>query len=538
MGELLHQHIPCKYCGSSDAGSIYEGQDGKQWFKCFSCDVNRLYKGTIELPKETKPSELKLLPAYIKADNGFQFRDIEPLSYVRYHTRLTEDGDILFPYFTNSEITAFKVRKFIPDNKVMYVDGTITGADLFGQSSFTKGGKYITIVEGEYDAIAAYQMMGSKWPVVSIKTGAKSALKDCQLAYEWLDSFENIVIAFDNDDQGKSAAKAVAELFSGKSKIVNLKLHKDANEYLTAGAAKAFMDEWWKAEAFVPDGIIPGASLWNLVSTPVDKAQVMYPYAGLNKLTYGIRLGELVTITAGSGLGKSQFVREVAYSILNQSQDNIGLMFLEESVKRSGLSIMSLAANKPLHLPDTVYTQEELKNAFDSTLGTGRIFLFDHFGSTSVQNILNRTRYMAKALNCKYIFLDHVSIIVSAQDNGDERKAIDEVMTKLRMFVQETNIALILVSHLKRPEGKGHEEGAATSLNQLRGSGSIGQLSDMVIGLERNGQAENMVDRNTTRVRVVKNRFSGLTGPSCSCYYDLSTGRMTEVDELSTTEVL
>jgi twinkle protein len=206
-------------------------------------------------------------------------------------------------------------------------------------------------------------------------------------------------------------------------------------------------------------------------------------------------------------------------------------MFLEESVKKTAKSIMSLHANKPLHLPDTEATPSELRDSFDATLGTGRVYLFDHFGSTAIDNIISRVRFMAKALNCKYIFLDHVSIVVSAQENGDERKALDEIMTKLRMIVQETGISLFCVSHLKRPDGKGHEEGAATSLSALRGSGSIGQLSDLVIGLERNGQSEDVKVRHTTSVRVLKNRFSGLTGPACSLYYDRITGRMTETFE-------
>jgi twinkle protein len=138
---------------------------------------------------------------------------------------------------------------------------------------------------------------------------------------------------------------------------------------------------------------------------------------------------------------------------------------------------------------------------------------------------------MAKAMNCKYIFVDHISIIVSAQESGDERKAIDEIMTKLRMLVQETDIALFAVSHLKRPEGRGHEEGAATSLAQLRGSGSIAQLSDIVVGAERNGQADDPIVRNTTHVRVLKNRFSGQTGPACSLLYTKETGRMLEYNE-------
>ena len=248
-------------------------------------------------------------------------------------------------------------------------------------------------------------------------------------------------------------------------------------------------------------------------------------------LTYGIRKGELVTVTAGSGLGKSQFLREIIWHILQETKSNIGLMFLEESTRRTGLSLMSMAANKPLHLPDTEATQKEKDDAFNQTLGTDRVYLFDHFGSSDVDNIVNRVRYLAKVVGCDYVFVDHISIIVSAQSNGDERKAIDEIMTKLRMLVQETGIAVICVSHLKRPENKGHEEGAATSLAQLRGSGAIAQLSDMVLGLERNGQHDDEKERNTTRVRVLKNRFSGTTGKACALLYNHDTGRMREIDE-------
>jgi twinkle protein len=120
---------------------------------------------------------------------------------------------------------------------------------------------------------------------------------------------------------------------------------------------------------------------------------------------------------------------------------------------------------------------------------------------------------------------------VSAQANGDERKALDEIMTRLRMLVQETGIALFVVSHLKRPDGKGHEEGAVSSLSQLRGSASIAQLSDMVLGLERNGQAEDEETRNTTHVRVLKNRFCGITGKANELLYSHNTGRMLEKEE-------
>jgi twinkle protein len=435
-------------------------------------------------------------------------------------------SDIVFPYGND---TAAKVR--INGEKNFRTEGDWNDTPfLFGQERFNAGGKRILVVEGELDALAASQMLGYKYPVVSVRNGASSALKDCKNNYEWLDSFETIIFNFDNDEPGQQAQAKCAELFAHKSQVMTpINGLKDACDYLH-GRTKEYTDLYWESQRWTPQGIVAGSSMYDAVMTPLEKADCLYPYDGLNKMTYGLRRGEMVTVTAGSGLGKSQFLREIIWHILTNTQSKIGLMFLEESVRKTGLSLMSLAANKPLHLPDCKATQQEKDDAFNQTLGTDHLYLFDHFGSSDVDNIVSRVRYLSKAVGCDYIFVDHISIIVSAQSNGDERKAIDEIMTKLRMLVQETGVSLICVSHLKRPESKGHEEGASTSLAQLRGSGSIAQLSDMVIGLERNGQAEDEEERNTTKVRVLKNRFCGTTGPACNLLYSLQTGRMSEID--------
>ena len=524
MGVQIKSHQPCPDCGSSDALTVYD------WgTKCFSCGKKHgeeMHLGEM-LKQKLTVHTMKLIEP-----TSLEFRSVIDRGITRdtcqdYGVGVNSNS-FYFPYYSDSNsLVAYKKRGV--EEKRFSVEGAWKDAGLFGQQLFTKGGKYVTIVEGEFDALAAYQMLGSRYPVVSVRNGAGSALQDCKANYEWLDSFETIVVCFDSDEPGTTAASQVAELFGTKTRVYKHESgFKDACEYLSAQESKKFVDRWWQSEQFVPDGIVAGKGLWDLVSQPVEEAECLYPFDGLNELTYGIRTGELITVTAGSGLGKSQFLREIVYHVLNNTTDNIGLMFLEESVKKTAKSLMSLAVNKPLHLPDVETTEDELRMAFDSTLGTDRIYLFDHFGSTAVDNIISRVRFMAKALSCKYIFLDHVSIVVSSQDNGDERKALDEIMTRLRMIVQETGVALFAVSHLKRPDGKGHEEGAATSLSALRGSGSIGQLSDIVLGLERNGQAEDPIDRHTTKVRVLKNRFSGLTGPASMLYYDRSTGRMTE----------
>lgn len=523
------KHVPCEQCDSSDAGAIYD--DGH--FYCFNCHHTEHETDACDLsvkqqavaPRKQTMLEIK---GQIKSipDRGITLQTCEKYGVTQ------DNAQHFYPYTDDSGgVVAAKVRRVA--DKTFSILGSFKDARLFGQQLFHAGGKYITIYEGELDALAGFQLTGSQWPSVSIRNGAQAALKDCKAQYEWLNTFENIVICFDADEPGKKASKEVAELFGQKAKIVkHLSGYKDACDYLIAGATKEFVNEWWKAETYIPDGIINAASLWEEVIKPEAKAEAMYPWKGLNKLLYGMRPSELITVTAGSGLGKSQFLREILFNILNTTKWNIGGLFLEESTRKTARSIMSLHANKLLHLPDTPTTEQELKDAFNATLGTNRIYLFDHFGSTDIDNIANRIRYMAKACDCRVVFLDHLSIAISGSDLGDERKMIDNMMTKLRTLVQELEITLICVSHLRRPQGNaGHEDGQSVSLSQLRGSGAIAQLSDAVITLERNSMADNEQERHQTKISVAKNRYNGYTGPACTLRYDMDTGRMIELEE-------
>ena len=419
--------------------------------------------------------------------------------------------------------------------KVRFADKSFTWfgdsskAGLYGQWLWNAGGKMVVVTEGEIDALTVSQLQQNKWPVVSVPNGAQGAAKSVKKSFEYLNSFENVIFMFDMDEPGRKAATECAELFEpGKAKIATLPF-KDPNECLQKGKGDEVVRAIWNATVYRPDGIICGSDLWDTIIKTDDFKSIPYPWAFLNEKTHGIRTGELVTLTAGSGIGKSAVVREIAYHLLQQGE-RIGMIMLEESVKITSLGLMGLYLNKRLHLSREGVDETDMRVAFDNTLGTGRVFLYDHFGSTQVEHLLSRVRHLAKALDCKYIFLDHLSIVVSAmEEGGDERKLIDRTMTLLRTLVQETGIGLIIVSHLKRPDGKGHEEGAQTSLNQLRGSHAIAQLSDMVVGLERNQQGETP---NETVFRVLKNRFSGETGEAGSLFYNTDTGRLTEVPSI------
>lgn len=539
MTSKFLKHIACEHCGSTDANSLYD--DGHT--HCFKCGTTE-HEGAYDFAAEREvltslrertvmrdaiaPSKKAIMEikGTVKSipERGITQQTCEKFGVTQ------DDGKHYYPYTDGTgNRVACKVRTV--SDKSFSIQGTFTEATLFGQQLFHVGGKYVTVYEGELDALAGYQLTGSQWPSVSIRNGAQAALKDCKAQYEWLNSFESVVICFDGDEPGKKAAKEVAELFGNKAKIMQYKDgYKDACEYLIAGATKEFVNAWWKAAPFTPDGIINGKDLWEELRKPKQLPDASWPYAKLNDMMAGLRKRELITIAAGTGQGKSTFLRQLIHHLLVTTDDNIGMAFLEESPERTALGIMSIEAGKPLHLPQTEYTEEELEQAYQKTMGTGRCVLFNHFGSLDIDNVLNRLRYMVKAQNCQWIILDHYQMILSGMDT-DERKGLDMLLTKLRTFVEETGVGLFGISHTRRQDGKGLENGAEISLSSLRGTQGISQLSDAVIGLQRDQQNEDESKRNTTELRLLKSRFTGETGPAGSLYFDKKVNKLVEVME-------
>jgi twinkle protein len=362
--------------------------------------------------------------------------------------------------------------------------------------------------------------------MVSLPSGAAAAKKSIQRALQWLQGYEEIVLFFDNDEAGRQAAEAAASVLPpGKTKIARLEAYKDASDALQAGESEAIRRAIWDAKPYRPDGIVDGRSLLDLVTTPSPPSDHDYPFVGLQNKLHGIRYGELVTCTAGSGVGKSSFCRELACSLLERGE-RVGYLALEESNRRTALGLMSVAVGKSLHLGE--HDRATLTEAYHHSLAKWDLFLFDGFGSFDPDVIYNRIEYLACGLDTKVIFLDHLSILLSGLD-GDERRMIDTTMTKLRSLVERTGIAMFLVSHLRRTSGDtNHEEGARVTLGQLRGSAAIAQLSDGVIALERDQQAQSGSSRTT--VRVLKNRYSGEVGVACHLDYDLSTCKFIETE--------
>ena len=524
MPNYKKMHIACDHCGSSDAAVINE-DDSKYCFKCNTRDKPQnqfITKTLMQVSPMIEKAHLSHSDAF---ESGISDRRLAIKTISEYGVKLTPNGDVLFPYHNKSgEHVANKVRS---QDKQFKVEGDWKSALLFGQTLFSKGGDFVTICEGEFDAMSAYQMLGYKHPVVSIRSGAQSALSDCKAAYEWLDSFKKVVICFDNDEVGREAATKVADLFGSKALLFKHNpQHKDASDWLVNRSELTFIQAWTSAEKYKPEGIVTISDIKQRLLTPPEPG-IPWCFETLTDLTYGRRKGELYAFGAGVGVGKTDvFTQQIAYDI-DKLGLKVGVICLEQNVVETGQRVMGKLDKKLYHVPDASWTREEYEDSVDRLEKREQLFMMEHFGAMDWKTIKSIMKYFNKAYDIEHIYLDHLTAL--SANEQDERRALDGIMADMASLAQELGIVIHFISHLTTPEGKSHEEGGRVMEKHFTGSRAIARWSHYMFGLERNKQHTDPIKRQTTTFRVLKDRFTGrATGVKFGLQYDQNNGILRE----------
>lgn len=514
-------HSPCDACGSSDANAVYD--DGHTY--CFSCQTRTDGDGETQAkPSKHKDDEQFLTGEYRSLKN----RKLSAEDCRKYEYFVTEHKGEMVQVANYRDGTGRLVAQKVRNSKKEFtIVGNGRKMPFYGQHMWSAD-KILVICEGEIDTISASQARGHRWATVGLPNGCQSAVRSIKDNWDYVSKFQKVILCFDQDDAGREAALEAAQVLPiGVAHIATLP-YKDVNECLVQGDSAVVVTALFQAPEYRPDGIVSTAdtTLKSAISVDDTASSITYPFTRLNEITKGLRRQEVVTVCAGSGVGKTTLIRELGYH-LHKAGEKLGLIMLEESNKRTLLGYIGLHLNKNITVDRSLTTDEEIEQAYEDLFPEDHsIYLYDHFGSSDIDVILQRMTYMVKALGVKWIILDHISILVSGLDSGDERKLIDRAMTLIRTKVQELDIGVIIVSHLRRPNGdKGHEDGEAVRLGQLRGSHAIAQLSDMTIALQKD---KDDPDSDTRHLYILKNRYTGEVGYAGAVVYDRQTGRLLE----------
>jgi twinkle protein len=535
MGTIVKYRLPCTApdsCGSSDAMVQYD-DGGKFCHKCQGWD-NAEKTGDFEVEDKPRGKQMSFdFEFYHNAEyKGIPDRRIDEDTCKKFGVKTTSKGHHLFPVHDAAGNLVMIKERFYPA-KDFKIHGDSSQALMFGMNAFPKTGRSVTITEGEYDALAGYRMTGSKYPHFSIifgVGGGDKPKKEFKRSFDKLKEFESITLNFDADDHGTEGIEAVGPMFPGRVKVLQLTEGKDACDYLKANKGSKYVDEFFRARQYTLGGIINGADTWEKYKEKKSVESISFDpqYESLNQKTYGIRLGEIVLLTAGTGSGKTQILREWKYHLLTTTMFPILDISLEEDTGDTVGGLMAIHANKRIMLPDVNIPEAEEKRIHEELFANKRFFALDHEGAVEDDSLLDKMEYAATVDGVKIIFLDHITIAVSDCAIGNENLSMDKFMNRLLKLVKRLKICVVVVSHLRKVGGggKSFEEGRIPTEDDLKGSGSLKQIAMTTIAIARNKYAENDKERNTTSFHVLKCRFSGRTGPCDYAHFDDDTGRM------------
>lgn len=536
---IFYKHTQCPSCQSQgydtqrDNLAVYVSDDGASFdATCMKCKHHYSEEDLATAIGPIRPLEAPRSPQNLIPVGEYRVlskRGISKDICTRFHYSISEfHGERVHvcSFYKDGLIDAQKIRT---RNKRFFWLGNAKGYShhLFGKEVFsTNANLAITVVEGELDTLTIAQIQDCRFPVVGLLSGASSAYDTLKRNKEYLDSFKYVVLMFDGDSAGEEAVNKCKELFAPhKLRIAHLPEGEDPSSLFMKGEQEKIREAFFRAEIQLPNDIIKISYYSQEELYTPDPYGHPLPFPVLNKMLHGIKGSRLYTVCAGSGLGKSTIAKEIAYALAKHGLI-IGNLFLEQDDKEAMRDFIAMDNNvDPVAFNEDPTILGDTEKRFSEAFLDNHMYFFKHFGSLNSDALLKKIEYMMIGLDCDLIVLDHISMVIGGEvGTGDERKDIDVLMTKVRALIQRTKKSILCIVHLKKPSGElDFNAGAKVQLSDLRGSSSIGQLSDFVIAIERNQFSS---ESNVSSLKLLKNRRGGKVGYADKLRYNSSTGRL------------
>lgn len=443
----------------------------------------------------------------------------EVIKFYNILTKVQDGSPITWGFIYPNE--AIKSRQI--SEKKFQTEGPIAEAGLFGRDKFNAGSKKsVTIVEGEWDAPSVYQALNGNSACVSVQSSS-SALRDCKRDFEWLNSFDKVVLAFDGDEPGQKAARQVAALFDfNKVYHVKLEKYKDANEFVEHKAEHELAEIWKNARKYTPDHII---NTFQEIQESLKEAREetigTYPHPTMQNALYGLHRGELIVFKGMEGIGKTEIFRAIEYHLLKSSTSlRIGMVHLEEDKSTTIKGISTYELGIPCNLPDAGVSETDVFNAYKKAVGNNedRLYIYTMFGGDDPDDVLESIRFLVTKGGVDVVFLDHITMLVTGNENDDERRKLDYISTKMKKMAKELRFCLVIISHVN-DDGK------------TRGSRNITKVANTVIHMSRDLTSTDELTRNTLVLTIEKARLTGRTGPGGRYFFDTSSYTLKELPD-------
>ena len=256
-----------------------------------------------------------------------------------------------------------------------------------------------------------------------------------------------------------------------------------------------------------------------------EKESINTGYKMLDNLIDGFKGGELVTIAAGTGVGKSAFVVNIALNMIDLGY-NVALWSFEMSQDEVVERILS---NVTCISKRNAEAREERYNRARKYIDAAPDFM--HIFTDGIKDMNNFYLICRKLKNqkdLKIVIIDYLQLVrLSGFFSYNRHTEIEYITNTLKSIASELDITIIILSQLSREHQKRNDK--TPILSDLRDSGSIEQDSNIVMFLHVPDEQPSHYRKTEKSVKVIvaKNR-SG----RCGSFFMKYTGYLTKFEEI------
>jgi twinkle protein len=504
MTEVTHQQCPhCNHKG------CYSYNEDKNVYYCHSCGAKgKLVKDDWDGLRDMVSSNTVVTPTG-------EFKEMRGIA----KSTMQEFG--VYTYENTQEYVypsgGKKVRTL--SDKRFYTKDGFKGDELFGMNLFPAGSsKFVTVTEGELDALSAWQMLKSGYttPVVSLPsaTPSKKLWENCK---DWLDSFEKIILSVDNDDAGNAVADRMSRLFPNKVYRVDHGQYKDANDFLQAGKAQDFKNAWWKPVKHTPENVINTSQ--QFLKMYEDTPEHVYVPTGIQALDdkiLGLMQGHFTMFKAPTGIGKTELMRFLEFNMLQRGIP-IATWHLEETKLRSLLGLASYQLNDNVTRRDLIDDKgmdQQVRQAIVDLTKDENLYQFYLQDGQGADELCDQIRFFSQACDCKFVFFEPIQDVITGTEDSKEAE-LANLSVRLSKLAAELNIGIVSIGHT-------NENG------DFKYCKMIGQRASVIVSLHRDKESDDPQERNTTYLKIEKNRPSSEEGSAGQLRFNYDTFTLKE----------